>query len=114
MRPLFSTSIHDCKVDTFRCPGKGGQNVNKRETGVRVTHEPSGAIGKSCEERSQHQNKVTAFRRMGMCHEFQRWARIEAARRSGKPSIEETVDQMLQERNIKTEVKDEKGRWVDA
>ena len=35
---LFSVTIKDCDVDTFRCPGNGGQKVNKTECGVRITH----------------------------------------------------------------------------
>lgn len=60
----FSVTIHDCEVQTFRAGGKGGQNQNKRDTGVRVIHHPSGARGESREERSQLQNKRAAFKRM--------------------------------------------------
>ena len=61
---ILSVTIHDCEVQTFRSGGKGGQNQNKRDTGVRVIHHPSGARGESREERSQLQNKKLAFRRM--------------------------------------------------
>jgi protein subunit release factor A len=61
---VLSVTLKDCRVDTFRCSGHGGQNVNKRDTGVRIVHEPSGAVGESREERSQLQNKRTAFKRM--------------------------------------------------
>jgi protein subunit release factor A len=61
---VLSVTLADCRVDTFRSGGKGGQNQNKRETGVRIVHEPSGAVGESREERSQLQNKRTAFKRM--------------------------------------------------
>jgi protein subunit release factor A len=61
---ILSITIHDCRVDTFRSGGKGGQNQNKRETGVRVTHPPSGAVGESREHRTQLENKRAAFGRM--------------------------------------------------
>jgi protein subunit release factor A len=61
---LFSVTIHDCVVETKRGHGKGGQNRNTRDTAVRIVHPPSGAVGESQEERSQLQNKRTAFRRM--------------------------------------------------
>ena len=72
---VLSVTIADCRVDTFRSGGKGGQNVNKRDTGVRVVHEPSGAVGQSTDERSQLQNKKTAFRRMAESSEFKAWVR---------------------------------------
>jgi protein subunit release factor A len=68
-------SLADCDVQTFRAGGKGGQNQNKRDTGVRVIHRASGARGEARDERSQLQNKTLAFERMLASPEFQRWVR---------------------------------------
>lgn len=61
---MFSVTLKDCEVQTFRSGGKGGQNQNKRDTGVRIIHHPSGARGEARDERSQLQNKRLAFKRM--------------------------------------------------
>ena len=81
-KPWLTVTLKDCRVETFRAGGKGGQNQNKRDTGVRVAHEPSGAVGEARDERSQLQNKKLAFRRMVNDPKFALWVRMQSANNS--------------------------------
>ena len=67
-KPLQSGTINerDITYDTLRSSGPGGQNVNKVETAVRATHNPSGISVVASDMRSQSQNKKLAFERLIM------------------------------------------------
>lgn len=108
----FSVTLADCRVDTFRSGGKGGQNQNKRDTGVRVVHEPSGAVGESREERSQLQNKKTAFRKMANSPQFQWWAHLQVREFQTGKTLETRVEEWMTPENLKVEGKSA-GKWVE-
>ncbi|GIW65627.1 MAG: peptide chain release factor 2 [Candidatus Parcubacteria bacterium] len=60
--PKFDIKDEDLKIETFRSGGKGGQNVNKVETGVRVIYKPLNLIVNCQSERSQQRNKEIALK----------------------------------------------------
>jgi protein subunit release factor B len=99
----------DCRRETFRCGGAGGQNVNKRDTGVRFVHEQSGAVGESCDQRSQGQNEKLAWRRMASSPKFQLWCKMQlAAKEQGYQDMERKVDAMLVPDKLRVELEPKK------
>jgi protein subunit release factor A len=71
--------LAQCRVETFRAGGPGGQHQNVTESGVRLVHLPTGIRVVAREERSQHRNRALALRRLR--------ERLEKLRRRRKPRI---------------------------
>lgn len=72
-------SMNDVRVDTMRASGAGGQHVNKTDSAVRMTHEPTGVVV-VCDAKSQHQNRANAERLLKMKLYDMEKARQEAER----------------------------------
>jgi len=71
--------LRECRVDVFRAGGPGGQHQNVTESGVRLTHEPTGVTVIAREHRSQYRNRCLAIERLR--------GRLEALQAKPKPRI---------------------------
>lgn len=74
----------DCDIEFVVASGPGGQHRNKVETGVRLTHRPTGIIVTATERRSQHANREAAFERMAERIEAQQ--RVLPPRKATRPT----------------------------
>lgn len=71
--------LRECRVDVFRAGGPGGQHQNVTESGVRITHEPTGMTAVARDHRSQHRNRRLALKRLR--------ERLTAARTTPRPRV---------------------------
>lgn len=109
---LFSVTKKDLEIQTFCSGGKGGQHQNKVETGVRIIHRESGAVGEARDSRSQHGNKKAAFLRMVNSKEFKMWHKQKTREILEQRTVDQKVDEMMADKNILVEIQDDRGRWI--
>src|SRR5215470_5898576 len=86
----------DCDLEFFVAGGPGGQHRNKDETGVRLTHRPTGIVVTATERRSQSANRDAAYERMA--EKLEKMQRPRKARKSTKPSAESKRKRVDQKR----------------
>jgi protein subunit release factor B len=108
----LSKAHGDFVVTPYKGSGKGGQKRNKTMSGCRITHPATGLFSECEEERHFEVNKCRAFDRLVSKPGFQKWLKLETARRQGKfQEIDDRVEREM--KNIRVDVKDAGGRWVN-
>jgi protein subunit release factor A len=103
--PIDPTTIPDddealldqCRVETFRSGGPGGQHQNVTESGVRLVHLPTGVRATSREERSQHRNRALALRRLR--------EKLDALTREATPRVPTRVPRAQKRKRLETKKK---------
>lgn len=90
--PNDADLLGQCRVDTFRSGGPGGQHRNKVESGIRLTHLPTGVVVVARGHRSQHRNRRDALRRLR--------AELERRTRREEPRIPTSVPRVQRERRL--------------
>ena len=110
---LYSLTKKDFKIKTFKSGGPGGQHQNKTDSGVRITHPESGAVGECRNTKSQHQNKKIAFTRLVESSKFKLWNIKKCKEIIDGKSIEEIVKDMMDPKNLKCEILNDEGKWEE-
>lgn len=101
--PTDEQLLDECDVETFRSSGPGGQNVNRRETAVRLTHRPTGIVVTIRQERSQLRNKQIALA------ELRRRIRKRAERRRPRKTTKmprSVRERILEKKHIRSKTKE--------
>ena len=111
---LFSIYKKDFNVQTFKSGGPGGQHQNKTDSGVRITHAASGAVGESRTDKSQHRNKRLALKRLTESKKFKIWMTQKVYETATGKTVEQRVDESMVRDNLKLEIKNSKGNWCET
>lgn len=108
---LFRLTKKDFVVEPFIDSGKGGQKKNKTMSCCRIYHPDSGAVAEATEQRSFHQNKKIAFKRLIEKSEFKKWHKIMCAKVLGHYiDPEKWADKQMDLKNLKIEIQVD-GKW---
>ena len=118
---LFSVTKDNLEISFFSGTGAGGQHRNKHQNCVRMKHPDSGVMVQCSEHRSKEQNLRTAFQRLSDGKKFKVWSRKKCAKlmmtkeekEREKQRIEDMVTESMKPENLKFEVQDENGNWIE-
>jgi hypothetical protein len=111
---LFSITKKDLKIEWFSGTSAGGQYRNKHQNCIRIHHPESGALVTGQSNRERKSNQREAMRNLVNDPKFKLWHTKKCYEVMSGQTIDDRVDKMMADSNIKVECKDELGRWVDG
>lgn len=110
---LYSITKKDFKITWFSGSGAGGQYRNKHQNCVRLCHQESDVIVTGQSNRERSSNLKEAFHNLLNNGKFKAWHNRKINEILSGKTLEEKVDEMIQDKNLKIEGKDENNRWID-
>jgi ribosome-associated protein len=99
----------ECEEEFFIASGPGGQHRNKTETGVRLTHRPTGVTVTATERRSQLQNRGAALERLKAL--FVKWSYVPEKRIATRPSRGSKRRRLESKRHLSVKKQGRRGEW---
>ena len=112
---ILSVTKKDIDISFFSGKGPGGQNRNRNMCCCRMYHRDSGAKATGQDSKNKPINMKNCFIRLINTEEFKLWERMEVSRRMlNESDIEDTVDKQMHRRNLKYEIRNEDGNWIEV
>ena len=112
-RLLFTITKKDLIITYFSSKGPGGQNKNKHQNHVRIKHPDSGAIVTGQSHKERRANMKEALHNLPKNGKFKMWHTRKCAEIIKGETLDETVDKMMKEKNLKIEIRNKDGKWED-
>lgn len=109
---LFSITKKDFEIQYFSGTGAGGQHRNKHQNCVRLRHPASGAYATGQQNRERLSNVRDAFNALIKHPKFRLWYNQKTMEILTGKSIDERVDEMMDNKNLKIETRNDSGRWA--
>ena len=110
---LFSITKKDLEISYFSGTGGGGQHRNRHMNCVRLRHRDSGVSVTGQSEKSQGKNIREALNNLVKHPKFKMWHRNKVQETIEQRTLEELVDEMMKPENLKVEIRDSGGKWID-
>lgn len=109
----FSLTKKDFSYQWYSGKGAGGQHRNKHQNCFRIKHIDSGVIATGQSHKERESNKKEALKNLATNPIFKSWCDNKLKEIETGKSIEEIVDNLLVDSNLKIEVKDKEGKWKE-
>lgn len=110
---LFSITKKDFKIDWFSGKGAGGQYRNKHQNCIRLQHLESGVIVTGQSHRDRVSNQKEAINNLINHPQFKLWHSRKVMEVIENKTIEEKVEESMDEQNLRVEERDSTGKWVE-